>query len=119
MILGWTGTGTLGGPGGNDTLGDGGGTARTADSGGTTMGSAGFAMVLSNISTRSTMAFCWASPNWANGATGAGLVRASINACAATMSVLTEEVFGTGYWRENVFTILVARLALVFRTKTR
>ena len=104
---------------GGVTLIDGGGTVRTAGFGRMTMGSAGFVMALSNILARSTMACCWALPKWANGATGAGLVRASINACAATMSVLTEEVFGTGYWRENVFTILVARLALVFRTKTR
>ena len=82
MKLGWTGKCTFGGNGGIFTLGgtgrivtlrgtggifnlgDGSGTVRTADCGGTLMGSTGFAMALSNILERSTMACFWVSPNW-------------------------------------------------------
>ena len=61
------------------------------------MGSAGFAIALSNILKKSTMA-CWCeSPNWENGAAGAGLVRASIRARAVTMAASTEDVFSTGH----------------------
>ena len=116
MKLGWMGKGTLrdiggivtlrdtgeivtlGGTGGIFTLGDGGGTVRTSGCEGTLMRSAGFEIELSNILARSTMACCWESPNWANGATGAGLVRASVRARAAMMAASTEEVFGTGHW---------------------
>ena len=49
---------TLGGTGGIVTLGDGSGTVRTEGCKGTPMGSAGFAMSLSNILARSTMACC-------------------------------------------------------------
>ena len=55
-------------------------------------GSAGLAMALSKILARSTMACCWASLNWENGAAGDGLVRASIRARAVMMAALTEDV---------------------------
>ena len=84
--------------GGIGTLGGGGGTVRTTGCAGTMLGSAGFAMAFSNISARSTMASCWASPEWANGAAGVELVRASVRARAATMAASTEDVFGTGHW---------------------
>ena len=61
------------------------------------MGSAGFAMALSNILARSTMACYWVLPTWANGASGDGLVRSSVRKRAAAMSASTEEVFGTGH----------------------
>ena len=65
------------------------------------MGSAGFAMALSDIMARSTMAFCWESPNWANREAEGGLVRASVRARANRMAALTEKVFGTGHWCEK------------------
>ena len=90
------GTVTLGDAGGIVTRRGGGGIVLTADCGVTLVGSAGLAMALSNISERSTMACCWALPNWENRAVGAGLVRASIRARAAMMAASTEDVFGTG-----------------------
>ena len=80
------------------------------------LGKAGFAVALSNISERSTMACFWASPNWANGATGAGLVRASDRDRAAMMAASTEDVFGTGHWCGNNCTVLAVRLFMVFVT---
>ena len=97
---------TLGDAGGTVTLGDagvivtrrgGGGIFLTAGRGGTLVGSAGLALLLSNISARSTMACCWSSPNWENGAAGAGLVRASVRARAEMMAASTEDVVGTGH----------------------
>ena len=76
---------TLAADGGMFTLRDAGGTVTLRDAGiivtrrgdggiflnadcrGTMIGSAGLAMVLSKILARSTMACCWASPNWENG----------------------------------------------------
>ena len=116
---------TLGAAGGTVTVRDAGGTGtcrdgdviiRTAGSGGTMLGSAGLAITLSNISERSTMACCWASHNWANRAVGAGLVRASVRACAALMAASTEDVFGTGHWCGKNCTVLALRSALVFGT---
>ena len=80
------------------------------------MGSAGLAMVLSNILARSKMACCWALPNWANRAAGAGLVSASVRACAEIMDVLTEDVFGTRHWCGKNCTVLALRSDLVFGT---
>ena len=80
------GTVTLGDPGGIFTRRGDGGIVLTAGCGGTMIGSAGLAMVLSKILARSTMACCWALPNWENGASGAGLVRASVRVCAAMMA---------------------------------
>ena len=82
------GTFTLEDAGGIGTRGDGSLTVRTAGCGGKILGSAGLAMAISNILARSTMACCWASPNWANGTAGAGLVRASVRARAAIMAAL-------------------------------
>ena len=62
------------------------------------------------------MACCWASPNWENGAAGAGLVRASVRARDAMMAASTEDVLGTGHWCGNNCTVLVVRLDLVFGT---
>ena len=98
---------TLGDAGGTVTLGDagvivtrrdGGVIVRTAVCVGTMMGSAVLAMALSNILARSTMACCWASPNWENGAAGTGLVSASVRARAVMIALLTEDVLGTGHW---------------------
>ena len=58
------------------TLGDAGGSVArrdanvivwTAGCAGTMIGSAGLAMAVSKILERSTMTWCWASPNWENG----------------------------------------------------
>ena len=116
MKLGWTVKGTLGGIGGIVTLRDGGGILRTEACGGRTMGGAGSTMVLSNILSRSTMDCCWASPNWANNAAGAGLVRASVRARAVTMAASTEDVFGTRHWCRKSYTVLEVRSGLVFVT---
>ena len=114
--------------GGNITLGDagviaphrdGGVTAWTTGCRGTMLGSAGLAMALSNILARSTMACCWESPNWENGAAGARLVRASVRARAATMAESTDDVFGTGHWCGNNCTVLAVRSAMVFGTYSR
>ena len=119
---------TLKDSGGTVTLGDSGGiVARrddgvvvwTAVCGGMMMGSAGLAMALSNILARSMMACCWASPNWGNGAAGAGLVRASVRAHAAMMAASTEDVFSTGHWCGNNCTFLAVRSDLVFGTYSR
>ena len=83
------------------------------------LGSAGFAVALSNILERSMMACCWASPNWANGAAGAGLVRAFFRARAAMMDASTEDFFGTGHWYGNNCTVLEVLSALVFGTYSR
>ena len=91
------GTVTLRDSGGIGTRGDGGVTIRTEGCGGKMLGSAGFAMALSNILARSMMACSWASPNWENRAAGAGLVRASVRACAPMMAASTDDVFGTGH----------------------
>ena len=80
------------------------------------IGSAGLAMALSDILARLNMACCWASPNWENGAAGAGLVRASVRACAVMMYALTEDVLGTGHWCGNNCTILAVSSALVLGT---
>ena len=93
-----------------------GGIVLTTDCGGTIIGSAGLEMALSNILLRSTMACCWALPNWENGAAGAGLVRASVRARAAMMAASTEDVLGTGNWCGNIFTVLAVRSALVLET---
>ena len=76
---------TLGAGGGMFTLGDAGGTVTLGDAGGivthrggggivltegcgvTMIGSTGLVMALSKILVRSTMACCWASPNWETG----------------------------------------------------
>ena len=110
------GTVTLGDSGGIVTRRDGGVIVWTAGCGGTMMGSAGLAMALSDISERSTMACFWASPNWENGAAGAGLVRASGRARAAVMAASTEDVFGTGHWCGNNCTVFAVRSTLVFVT---
>ena len=116
---------TLGDVGGTVTLGDAGGivTRRgdsefvlTAGRGGTLVGSAGLAMKISKILARSTMACCWASPNWENGAAGAGLVRAFVRTRAAMMAALTEDVLGTGHWCGKNCTVLAVRSALVLGT---
>ena len=62
------------------------------------------------------MACCWASPNWANGPSGAGLVRASFRDSSAMMAASTEDVFSTGHWCGNNFIVLAVRLDLVFGT---
>ena len=80
------------------------------------MGSAALEMALSNILARSKMACCWASPNWENGAAGAGLVRASVRSRAAMMAASTEDFFGTGHWCGKICTVLAVRSALVFVT---
>ena len=80
------------------------------------IGSAGLEMAISKIMARSTMAYCWASPNWENGAAGAGLMRASVRACAVIMAALTEDVWGTGHWCGENCTVLAVRLALVLGT---
>ena len=90
------GTVTLGDAGGIVTCRGGGGIILTAGCGGTIIGSAGLEMALSNILVRSTMACCWALPNWENGAAGTGLVRASVRARAEMMAALTEDFLGTG-----------------------
>ena len=110
---------TLGRNWGIVTLGGGGGTVRTAGYGETIMGRAGFAMALSDILARSTMAFCWGLPNWENGAAGAGLARASIRAHDVTMAASTEEVFGTGHWCRKNCTVLAVSLALVLGIYSR
>ena len=92
------GTVTLRDSGGIVTCMGGGGIVLTAGFGGTMIGSAGLAMALSNILARSTMACCWVSPKWENGAAGAGLVRASVRARAVMMAASTEDVLGTGHW---------------------
>ena len=116
---------TLGDAGGTITLGDaggivtrrgGGGIVLTAGRGETLVGSAGLAMVLSKILARSTMACCWASLNWENRDTGAGLVRASVRARAAMMAASTEDFLGTGHWCGNNCTVLAVRSALVLGT---
>ena len=122
--MGWMGKVTLGGNGGIFTFGgtggivtligtgeivtliDNSGTVRTAGCGGTLMGSVGFVMSLSNILESSTMACCWESPNWANGAAGVGLMRDFIRSCASTMAASTVEVFGNGHWCGKNFTVL-------------
>ena len=106
------GTVTLGDAGGIVTHRDGGVIVWTAGCGGTMMESTGLAMALSNISARSMMACCWVSPNQANGAAGAGLVRASVSARAAMMAASTDDVLGTGHWCGNNRTVLAVRLAL-------
>ena len=113
---------TLGDVGGNVTLGDpggivtcrgGGGIFLTAGRGGTLVGSAGLAMALSKILARSMMACCWASPNWENGAAGAGLVRACVRARAVMMAASTKDILGTGHWCGKNCTVLVVRSDLV------
>ena len=113
------GTVTLGDAGGIFTRRGGGGIVLTAGCGGTMIGSAGLAMALSKILARSTMACCWASPNWENGTAGAGLVRASVRARAVMMAELTEDVFGTGHWCGNNCTVLAVLSALVLGTYRR
>ena len=102
----------LGDAGGIGTRGDGVVIVRTAGCRGTMTGSAGLAMALSNILARSTMTCCWASPNWSNGASGAGLVRASVRACTEIMAASAEDVFSTGHWCGKNCTFLAVRLAL-------
>ena len=110
------GTFTLGDSGGIVTRKDGGVIVRTAGCGGMMMGSAGLAMALSNILAMSTMACCWASPNWANGAACDGLVRAYVRACAAMMAASADDVIRTGNWCGKNCTVLAVRLALVLGT---
>ena len=119
---------TLGDAGGAVTLGDAGVigthgegcvTVRTAGYGGPILGSAGFVMALANILARSMMACFWASPNWENGAAGAGLVRASVRARVATFAATTEDFFGTGHWCGNNCNVLAVRSDLVFGTYIR
>ena len=69
-----------------------------AGCGGTLVESAGLEMALSKILARSMMACFWASPNWENGAAGAGLVRASVRSRDAMMAASTEDVLVTGHW---------------------
>ena len=116
---------TLGDVGGTVTLEDagiivtrrgGGGIVLTAGRGGTLVGSAGLAMALSKMLARSTMACCWASPDWENGAAGAGLVRDSVRARATMMAASTEDVLGTGHWCGKNCTVLAVRSALVLGT---
>ena len=113
---------TLGDSGGTVTLGDAGGVVTrrggsgivlTAGCGGTVIWVAGLAMALSKILARSTMACCWASPNWEN---GAGLVRASVRDRAAMMAASTDDVLGTGHWCGNNCTVLAVRSDLVLGT---
>ena len=110
---------TLGDSGGIGTLRDGGGIIRTAGFRGMMLGSAGFVMALLKISARSTIACCWASPNWANRAAGAGLVRASVRDRAAMMAASMGDVFGTGIWCGNNCILLAVRSALVSGTYSR
>ena len=110
------GTATLGDAGGIVMSRDGGGIVLTSGRGGTLVGSEGLAMELSKILARSTMACCWASPNWEKGAAGAGLMRASVRARAAMMASSTEDVLGTGQWCGNNCTVLAVRSALVSGT---
>ena len=110
------GTVTLGDFGGIVTRRGGGGIVLTAGCGGMMIGIAGLAMALSNILARSTMACCWASPNWENGAAGAGLVRASVRDRAAMMSESTEDILGTGHWCGKNCSVLAVRSALVLGT---
>ena len=94
----------------------GGGNVPTTGRGGTLVGSAGLAMALSKILARSTMACCWASTNWENGATGAGLVRASVRSHAAVMAASTKDFLVTGHLCGNNLTVLAVRSALVLGT---
>ena len=110
------GTVTLGDAGGVFTWRGGGGIVLTAGRGGTLLGSAGLAMALSNILKRSTMACCWALPNWGNGDADAGLVRASVRYRAAVMAESTEDVLGTGHWCGKNCTVLAVLSALVLGT---
>ena len=80
------------------------------------IGSAGLAMAISKILVRSMMACCWVSPNWENGAAGAGLVRASGRVHSAMMAALKEYVLGTGHWYGNNCTVLAVHSALVLGT---
>ena len=80
------------------------------------IGSAGLAMALSKILASSTMACCWASPNWENGAASAGLERAFVRARAAMMAASTEDVLGTGHLCGKNCTVLAVRSALVLGT---
>ena len=105
--------------GGMGTRGYGSVTVRTTGCGGMMLVSAGFVMALSNILAKSTMACCWESPNWVNGASGAGSVRVSVRARAAMMAASTEDVFGTGYRCGNNCTVLAVRSDLVFGTYSR
>ena len=107
---------TLGDSGGIVTLRDGSGIVLTAGCGGTMIGSAGLAMAVLKILKSSTMDCCWASPNWENGASCAGLVRASVRARAAMMAASTEDVLGTGHWCGKNFTVLAVRSDLVLGT---
>ena len=116
---------TLGYDGGTVTLGDAGvivtrrgsgGIVLTAGCGETMIGIAGLAMALSKLLARSTMACCWAFPNWENRAAGAGLVRASVRASAAMMDASTEDVLGAGHWCGNNCTVLAVRSALALGT---
>ena len=110
------GTVTLGDAGGVVTRRGGGGIVLTAVRGGTLVGSAGLAMALSKILARSTMACCWVSPNWENGAAGSGLMSASVGARAAMMAASTEDILGTGHWCGNNCTVLAVRSDLVLGT---
>ena len=110
------GTVTLGYARGIVTHRGGGGIVLTAGCGGAMISSAGLVMALSKIFARSTMACCWTSPNWENGAAGAGLVRASVRACAAMMDAWMEDILGTGHWCGKNCTVLAVRSALVLRT---
>ena len=107
---------TLGDAGGIFTRRDGGVIVQTVGCGRMMIGSAGLAMEISNILARSTMACCWASPNWSNGDAGAGLARASVRARAARMSASAEDVFVTGHWCGKNCTVLAVRSDLVFGT---
>ena len=110
------GTVTLGDAGGIVTRRDGSGIVLTVGCGGKIIGSAGLAMALSKILARSTMACCWASSNWENGAAGAELARASVRACAEMMTASTEDVLGTVHWCGKNCTVLAVRSALVLGT---
>ena len=110
------GTVTLGDEGGIVTRRGGGRIVLTAGHGGTLVGSAGLAMALSKILARSTMACCWALPNWENGAAGARLTRASVRAHAAMTAAPTEDDLGTGHWCGQNCTVLAVHSALVLRT---
>ena len=110
------GTVALGDAGGFVTRRGGGGIVLTAGCRGAMISNAGLVMALSKILARSTMACCWTSPNWENGAAGAGLVRASVRACAAMMDASTEDILGTGHWCGKNCSVLAVRSALVLRT---
>ena len=107
---------TLGDAGGIVTRRYGSGIVLTAGCGVTMIGSAGLEMALSEILARSTIACCWASTNWENGAAGAELVRASVRARAAMMAASTDDVLGTGHWCGNNCTVLAVRSDLVLGT---